>query len=1029
MSTVAFAQFDPLQFVSLEHITKKQGLPDNNMDGILQDKKGFMWFLSNEGLDRYDGYTFKNYIRSPQHPDYLAPGVFNRMTMDRSGIIWIGDYNNGFYSFDPLTEKFVHYVHQRGNANSTSDNSNYDILADKIGNVWIATPIGLDELNPRTGVFRHFHHRAGDPSSIGNNFVTALCEDENNKLWIATSAPGIDYFDPVEGKVIKHFEYGSTFDFTSIAANEFSRVTTGRNGNIWIGTIDNGLFCYNTRTQKAQHFLRKENDPYSISNGWIWSAYEDRAGNAWIITGNQTLDFYDHATRKFYRADSLLNTSLFQLYEIFEDTSNKIWMICGNGIFTLDPKLKKIQTCRHSDKDPHSISSNECGAVFRDSHGQLYVPGTNFLDVFDDSLKNFNRLPIWNNGIDLTANNILITIYEDDEKKLWIGTLRGLIHYDPVTKKSEWFSHDSRDSTTISANAVNSILKDRRGRYWMTAVSGGLNSFDPLTKKFRAFKVSNSMISSDDVGGINEDSRGILYMVSQGGGLIAFNADSETFKIYKHRDNDPQSISSDDTNDFLETPNGIIWVGTAGGGIDAFNPATGKFRAFTTADGFCSNNVDVPFQDKEGNLWVSSDKGISRFLPPPNPFDSKATLHIRNYNSGDGFSSESINNRFKDADGKMFFSPVSDGFFCFYPDDLKDNPFIPPVYITSFALFNHEVYANDSTHILTSPIEDTKEIKLKYSDNVISFSFAALNYIHPENNKYAYKLDGFDKSWIYTDATKHFANYTNLDPGDYTFEVKGSNNDGIWNKTPARIHLSIIPPWWNTWWFRILIVLVVTTIVYGIYRYRISQILKLQLVRNRIARDLHDEVGSTLSSVSIYSEVVLRKTKDAVPEVSPILKEIHDNTNNMMESISDIVWTINSKNDQFENIVARMNSFAVDLLEAKHCTMHFQADAKLDALKLNMEVRKNFYLIFKEAMNNIAKYAEAKNVWIDLRLDHSWLHLKIKDDGKGFAQTKNSHGNGLRNMKHRAELLKGKMEITSEIGSGTMLLLEFPVHS
>ncbi|MBA3647218.1 MAG: hypothetical protein H0W62_01485 [Chitinophagales bacterium] len=594
-----------------------------------------------------------------------------------------------------------------------------------------------------------------------------------------------------------------------------------------------------------------------------------------------------------------------------------------------------------------------------------------------------------------------------------------------------WYLYDSRDSNTVSAQSVTGIIEDRKGRYWCTTWGGGFDAFDPRSGKFRSFKVhaGTNSISTNLVGGLFEDSRGILYMGSDNGGLITFDPDSEKFKVYRHDANDPSSISCDFVEgSFAETKStapdhsgSFIWLTTNGGGINAFDPLTGKFRAFTTRDGLSTNDVVTIVKDNNGDYWLGIFKGISCFTPPKDPFDPNCKIHFRNYDVSDGLPADDINNfaTYKDIDGRIFFGTYRQGMFCFYPQDLKDNEYLPPVFITDFRLFNQSVIANDSTRLLSSPIEDTKQIELSYRQNVISFTFASLNYIHPEKNQYAYKLDGFDRDWTYTDASKRFANYTNLNAGEYTFEVKGSNNDGVWNETPTTLHLIITPPYWQTWWFRMLLISLIGGIIYALVRNRMNQVVKLQRIRNKIASDLHDDVGSTLSSISIFSELAKQQSK----EVSPLLDQIGEHSRKMLDTMADIVWTINPENDNFEKIILRMRSFAYNLLGAKNIAFEFDADESINKLKLPMEVRKNLFLIFKEAANNMAKYSEASRALFSVKYSNHQIKFMIRDNGNGFDEATIERGNGLNNMKRRAKEIGAQLLIESGVGSGTSVEL------
>jgi signal transduction histidine kinase len=325
--------------------------------------------------------------------------------------------------------------------------------------------------------------------------------------------------------------------------------------------------------------------------------------------------------------------------------------------------------------------------------------------------------------------------------------------------------------------------------------------------------------------------------------------------------------------------------------------------------------------------------------------------------------------------------------------------------------------------MLTKPAYLTDRIRLHYEQNVVSFEFASTDFSAFDNNRFKYQLTGFDKDWIPSGNTRS-ATYTNLDPGTYTFRVKGSNNDGTWNKEETSVQLVILPPWYLAWWFRIALAVAFLLAAYTFYRYRLAQALKVQSIRDRIAGDLHDEVGSNLSNIFIFSNVAQQKV-NANDETAPLLQKISDYTQQSMEAMNDIVWMINTRNDRFENIMVRMRTLAAEFCETSDCKLHLDFDETLNDINLNMEERKNIYLIYKEAINNAAKYAGCKEVWIEMRLTKKVITLKIMDNGKGFDLENTKKGNGLFNMNKRAALLKGALTVISSKDEGTTVQLSF----
>jgi len=412
---------------------------------------------------------------------------------------------------------------------------------------------------------------------------------------------------------------------------------------------------------------------------------------------------------------------------------------------------------------------------------------------------------------------------------------------------------------------------------------------------------------------------------------------------------------------------------------------------------------------------MSTNKGLSRF--------TVSTAHCKNFGSRDGLQSDEFNRNAycKSNDGILYFGGVN-GFNFFDPRSLVDNAVVPNVLITDFKLSNQSVSINTHGSPLTQPAYLTPAVTLPYSEQMITLVFASTDYTASAKNQYRYRLDGFKDAWI--DAGNHnTATFTNLDPGTYTFVVQGSNSDGIWNQSGASLRLIVLPPWYMTWWFRMALVTAIAGAVYAIYRYRLRQALKIQLVRNRIAQDLHDEIGSTLSSIHIFSEV--GKVKSQRGEVHDILGQINQHTKSSMGAMSDIVWMITARNDRFENIVVHMRELAVQLFEVAGINLHLDFDPKLDDTRLGMEARKNFYLVYKEAINNCVKYANAGNVWISMSLQRKIVTLTIKDDGVGFDTKSPSTGNGLVNMRNRAAALNGTLKLESQAGNGTVVELSF----
>ena len=456
-----------------------------------------------------------------------------------------------------------------------------------------------------------------------------------------------------------------------------------------------------------------------------------------------------------------------------------------------------------------------------------------------------------------------------------------------------------------------------------------------------------------------------------------------------------------------EDAQGALWLGTVSGlnklvlGEGAA-PQTPSFTRYTEKDGLPNDFIYGILGDAEGNLWLSTNKGLSKFndrLPPGKKF--------RNYDVQDGLQNNEFNvgAYHRGHSGALYFGGVN-GFNIFFEQRVKDNSHAPPVVLTAFRVFNEEV-------ALDTAVAEIKTLALSHQQNFFSFDFAALDFTQPEKNRYAYKMEGFDRDWVQAE-TRRYASYTNLDPGQYVFRVKGANNDGVWNENGAAVKITIRPPFWKTWWFRLLAAAAAFGALSLLYRYRVSRLLEMERLRVRIASDLHDDIGSTLTKISLHSELI-QHSADA-GEIKESLRKIGAMSRELITTMSDIVWSIDARNDTMGDLVDRMREFAAGVLPAKAIAFSFDATALVLPQKLPVNVRQNVYLIFKEAVNNITKHAEASHVAIQLKSSNGTFSMTVSDDGKAWRDDENQTGQGLRNMRMRAERIGGRLEIYRDPG-------------
>lgn len=805
------------QALKFERITIEQGLSQNTVFAVLQDSKGFLWFGTEDGLNRYDGYTFKVYRHNPDDPGTLSNNMVRVIYEDRSGTIWIGTRGGGLNKFDRKTESFTGYTFQASTKNCLSDNMVWTICGGEPGVLWIGTNKGLNRFQCETGIFTHWLHEPDNARSLSSNMIKALCEDGSGGLWIGTGGGGLNrlVFNSREasGKEIGTFmRYKHHPDKPgSLSHNDVYAIYLDKSGALWVGTY-NGLNKFDSRKDVFIDYTNRLKVTTPITS--ITGEYSGNANILWIGTYGDGLFRFDGRqgtfTQYVYTPGTLTSLSNNRIQGIYIDNSGILWVGTDSG---LNKFGKKKQTFGHWDMipdAPNSVSNNNIWSIFKDRKGILWLGS-------ESGLRQLNRI---NNkctpvkiGTDENNNLKILTMCEDRSGFLWIGVYAGgLYKFDPGKGTFTHYEHDPFNPGSISHNQINTIHADRKGILWV-GTGRGLNKFDDREQVFTAYGNTpdrNDSLSHDHVNAIYVDRSNTIWVGTEGG-LNLFRSDSGTFTRWKNEPGNPDSLTSDKVSSFYEDQDGMLWIGTWGGGLNRFDRTKKAFTHYLEKDGLPNEYIYGILGDDEGCIWMSTNKGISRFDPKSNTF--------KNYDARDGLQSNEFNAGafYRSADGEMFFGGIN-GFNAFYPHEIKDNPHVPPIVITAIQIMNEPVDIGPNSPLKQS-IMETKEIVLSYRDYFFSFDFAALDFSNPEKNKYAYKMDGFDREWIYTDSKRRFANYTNLDPGEYTFRVKGANNDGVWNEEGTAINIVIVPPITRTWWFQLLAIAVFTALSYWLINF------------------------------------------------------------------------------------------------------------------------------------------------------------------------------------------------------------------
>jgi DNA-binding NtrC family response regulator/ligand-binding sensor domain-containing protein len=847
-----------------EQLFLEDGLSQSIVETILQDEKGFMYFGTEDGLNVYDGYRFDVLRNDPKDTNSLSYNDINALCEDREGNIWIGTFNSGLNKYNPNTKQYKRFFHNPRNAASLSHDNINAIIEAKDGSIWVGTDNGLNKIfisdsAQRIYSVKRFFNASDNPKSLSNNNVLSLLLDNQGTLWIGTKG-GLNSVNisNVSKEQVEFNRYRSTPSTpNSISKNVIRTIYQDSEGRIWIGT-DFGLHMIKRNQLNGVvefvSYLNNPADQTSLSHNEVYDLLEGEPGILWVGTNGGGISLFNTETEKFtrYLHDPLDERTLSynEIRSLYKDRSGIMWIgTYGGGIDKVSRGTNQFLHYNHKPDDSNSLSHPIIWSIYEDSNEILWI-GTHGggLDKLDRKTNRFEHFKYSEYNPNSLSNDIVRMIYGDSKGMLWIGTHGGGVNlFDPATEIFNRYRHNPDNPNSLGFDEIRGIYEDSYRTIWIGTYGHGLDRFNRETQTFKHYRHdpdNESSISNNFIRVIYEDKSGNLWIGTEGGGLNKFNRENETFKYYRNNPDDSTSINNDYIFTIHEDPLGIIWLGTWGGGLNRFNPKDEIFSNYSLEDGLPSNAIYGILEDEQGNFWISTNNGLSRFNP--------TTKKFKNYNVKDGLQNNEFNggSYFKSNSGEMFFGGIN-GFNSFQPNQITDNTYIPPIVITSFRKFNKKVQFD-------KPLSEIDKIELSHEDYIFSFEFAALDYTAPEKNAYAYKMEGLDDNWINTNSERRFATYTTLQPGHYTFTVKGSNSDGIWNEKAASINLIIHPPFWMTWWFRIIVIIAVLLLAFALYKRRVK---RLEEKRKILAERLEEKTKHSNELQSALSEVERLKNR------------------------------------------------------------------------------------------------------------------------------------------------------------------------
>ena len=978
-----------LQF---RNYTIDQGLSHSKVNCFIQDRQGFIWCGTNEGLNRYDGYTFSVFLRDPANPASLSANLIRCLAEDREGVLWIGTEDGGLNRFDRASQSFLRFGADPSQGFTLSGDNINAIVLDSSDVLWAGTEHGLDRIDPGRRKVDHFipYPEAAAPAT---NEILALCLDRQGRLWIGTRGGGLLAFDPPARRFTPYRHRPG--DRRSLSDNEIHSLCIDRDGTLWIGTAYGGLNRLEEPGGIFSAILPGAGNPESTT---IRAILDDGRGSLWL--GNRSGLYRlerksGQITRHVHDPNNPHSLAQNSVQAIFQDKKGDLWIGTRGGVSFLNTTNLPFVHYRADAASRRCLNSQEVYAILEDRNGDLWFGtesgGLNHLDRRSGLFSSYTYEP--GNPACLSVNNIK-ALLQDRQGDLWIGTFNGGLNRLPNRSGRRFihYSHRSDDSTSLAGDNILALLEDEAGDLWIGTYGSGLDRFDRRSQRFHHLLQSRREEGFASVHCLLRDHRGRIWLGGSQARVGCLTPASGEFRTLQ-LDSGGRDI---EVRAFLEARDGRIWIGTLGAGLFALNPDSDSLRAFSTRDGLPSNIIYGIQQDAAGRLWLSTSSGLCRFDP--------ATRNCKTYYKENGLQSNQFNYgaSLQSRDGELFFGGIN-GVTAFYPGAIQENTFIPPVVITSFSLFNRPVGIGGKHPILSRDISQTSSIALSWRDAVFSFEFAALNYALSEQNQYAYIMEGFEQEWNHT-TSRRFVTYTNLDPGAYTFRVKAANNDGVWNEAGTAIRITISRPFWKTTWFRLLILALLLMLVKFLIDYitqrrdllqarSLASLSQLKLLRYQMnPHFLFNALGSIRSMILISQE----QAWDMVSALSEFLRYSLLNFNKA-EALLD---------DEITAVTNYLNIEKVRYRDSLQVTVAIDEQARQLVVPA---------FICQPLVENAIKYgmqtsALPLQVKLNIRYQNEELSIDVSNSGrlKPFAvpgAAGDGHGSSVTNIRQRLEIM------------------------
>lgn len=1001
--------------------TTADGLARDNINRIVRDSHGFLWFCTEEGLSRFDGYRFVNYTTDQGLPHRRITDLLET----RNGVYWVAT-GDGVCRFNPIGQptRVAEAGIPRYSTKSSQSNEPMFIayhigddksaqranvlMEDQSGAVWCGTNHGVYRMDQNGSRLTFQFVDIGLPAQPGDDtFVDAMLEDRHGALWIGAG-----------GGLYRRLPDGRVERYTTehrLPSNFVQSLLEDHEGRLWVGLRFGGLCRIVADPDLSRSIVARS---YTTSDGlptnWIASLFQSSDGKVWVGTTGGLSELVSpiaNAGQSFRSYTTAQGLSDQEVWAIAEDRDGSMWLGTENG-----GAMKIAWNGFTTYGTVDGLGSTHITSIFSGKSDALCVISSTatqkYINQFDG--KRFTAAQL--ERINYSGWGWNQIAFQDHDGDWWVNTAEGLYrfpragNFGQLARARPKAFFESKDG--IGSGEVFRLFEDSRGDIWISTLGspeGSLTRWQRATRTFHSYPEFGQLQSGAPTA-FREDGAGNLWIGAYSGGLARYRADS--FTLFKEADGVPAGM----IRSLYIDRRGRLWIAGSVGGLGRIDDLTAErpsIVTYTTAEGLSSNDVWCITEDQWGRIYAGTGRGLDRLDP-----DSG---HIKHYTATDGLARGKVEEAFRDQQGALWFG-TAEGLSRFLPEpDRPRSP--PPIVISGLRV------AGVTRRVSELGETAVERLRLGPSENQVEIDFVGLGFGAGEMLRYQYMLEGADPDWkALTD--QRTVSYASLGPGDYRFVVRAVNADGLISPTPASVVFTILPPMWRQWWFLALASILVTLGVYAMHRYRVARLIDLERVRTRIATDLHDDIGSSLSRMAILSEVVKRQVGDSSRQSQPMLTEIADSARNLVDSMSDIVWAIDPRRDSLSNVVSRVRQFASDILEAKKIKLDFQVPSEFDRIKLSAEQRRHVFLIFKEALNNVARHADCSSVLLRINIAHHQLIAEVRDDGEGFVQdisTNGRGGHGLENMQRRASQLGGQFAIHSSPGQGTHLKLTVPL--